>query len=171
MGDLFRREDATLDVEIGRLDVAVDDASCVRGRQTLERVVQNRRDVTEGQVLLATEPLVETLAFESLEGAPESPVAVIACPEDARDLRRLDVGGGGRLSLEASDEVGVLRCAFVQHLEGHLLACPAIGGVNLSHPSATNQPLHPIDGTDCRTDQRCGFRQSSPKDNTGFGRL
>ena len=103
--------------------------------------------------MLATQPLVEPLALEALERNPESPVAILAGPEDGGDVWRLDVGCDGRLALEPGDEVRVLRCAFVQHLEGDLLAGLAVGGVNLAHPSTSDQSAHAVDAADGRSYQ------------------
>ena len=77
-GDLAGRELALLDEEVRRLDVAVDDPRLVRGVEPLERVVDDRGDLGERQVLLAAQPLVEPLAREQLEGDPQAAVPVLA---------------------------------------------------------------------------------------------
>ena len=138
--DLAHAEPALLDEEVRRLDVAVHDAGFVRRLEALERVVDDGADIGEGEVLLAADPLVEPFAFEELEGDPKPPVAVFARAENARDVGRADLRGDRGLTLEARDEVGVLRCAVVEDLDGDLLAVLAVGGVHLAHPALPDEP-------------------------------
>ena len=63
----------------------------MRGVQALKRVLDDRRDFGEREVLLATEPLVEPLPDEPLEGDPEPAVLLLAGAEDRGDVGRLDL--------------------------------------------------------------------------------
>src|SRR5207249_7406202 len=102
--------------------VAMHDMRGVRGVESLERVLDDRRDLGEREVLLATKPLVETLADETLERDPESTVLLFSRSEDGRDERRLDLLGDVGLAIEARDEIGVLRRALMEDLERDLLS-------------------------------------------------
>ena len=150
-GDLVGRELALLDEEVRGLDVAMDDVCVVRGAQALERVLDDRRDLGEGEVLLAAEPLVEPLADEALERDPEPAVLLLAGAQDGRDEGRLDLLGDVRFAIEARDEVRVLGGPLVEDLEGDLLAASALRSVHLAHPTLADQPADLVDPADYRS--------------------
>jgi hypothetical protein len=57
----------------------------------------------------------------------------------------MDLGGDGRLPVEAGDQVPVLRGLVVQDLDGDLLAARALGGVDLAHAARPDEAAHLVD--------------------------
>ena len=120
----------------------MDDAGAVRGLEALKRIFDDRRDLAERQVRLATKALVEPLPVQTLEGDPEAPIAVLSCAENPGDIRRLDRRGDRRLALEPGDEIGVLGGLFVEDLERDVLAAFALRGIHLTHATLADETPH-----------------------------
>jgi hypothetical protein len=130
----------TLDEDVARLEIAVDDACRVRGDESLEHVVDEGADLAERQVLLALEPVGERLAGELLEHEQMRAVVGLIDAEQTTDERALDGARDLRLALEAFDEIGLHRRSLQQHLDRDLAPVGVVdGSPDFAHASTPEQ--------------------------------
>src|SRR5262249_50667130 len=134
-----------LEVDVARLEVAVDDARGVRGDEALEDVVDDRADLAEREALLAFQPVREPLALELREDEQLRAGRGRAHLDELADVRALDRRRDLRLALEALDEIGLHRGAREQHLDRDLarIRLP-LRSPHLAHAAAAEEARHAI---------------------------
>ena len=133
------RVSAPGDKNVGRLDIAMDDAAGVR---RIERV--GDLDAEREQFLhrhgLAADFLLQRHAVEELHG-DEGLAVVLADVVDGADIRMIEGGGGLGLAQETGPRLGVLRDTIGQQLQSHkAVQTRVLGFVNDAH-AATAEPL------------------------------
>ena len=112
--------------DIGRLDVAMDDAGAVRG---VEGVGQRCANVEQRRQLdrARTEPLAQRLSLEQLHREIVS-IALLADVVDGADVRVIERRGGARLAQKALDSGGVSADGLRQQLESNPAPQPRVFG-------------------------------------------
>ncbi len=109
--------------EVGRLDVAVDDAALVRVRQRLRRLqapAGNRARLQRGPLGPAfVQNRGQAFALDELHGVVVDAV-LAADGEDGHDVRMVQAGDGLGLAPEALHRLGVGHGPEAQHLQGDL---------------------------------------------------
>ena len=116
---LVREED------VGRLEVAVDDAPRVHAADRGDDREQEARRLRERQAPLAHEPVVEGLADQEVHDHDGRAVLGLEDVVDADDVRVGDGARGAGLAGEATARVGAAR--LVDQLEGHGLVRDEVG--------------------------------------------
>ena len=88
------------DVDVGRLEIAVDDARGVGVGDPVQDLLHHRQLVFEGREPAALEQVLQVLALEQLHGHEEPP-GVFAELVEGDDVRVVEPGGGLSLPQEA----------------------------------------------------------------------
>ncbi len=124
--------------DVGRLQVAVEDALVVRGGERGGDLRRDRRDLV-GRDRAAPDPLVEPLALDQLHDQRKMAVERLE-PEQRGDVRMVERGEQPRLALEAGAPLGVGRERLGQQLQRHLAPEPRVAGaVDLAHAATAEQ--------------------------------
>ena len=140
------------DEDVVRLEIAVDDALVVgRGealgdlRGVVDRLAHRQRR--------ASDALAQRLALEQL-GDHERRAVVSAEIVDREDVRVVELAGGARLLLEATQPVGVLGEGRGQDLEGDLATDARVArAIHLAHAADAERPRHFV-GSDLGSGER-----------------
>jgi hypothetical protein len=123
------------DKQVGRLDIAVDDALLVRGIQRIGDLDGQLCQVL-GRQRPAQDPLLECATLQQLHG-DEVPAVGFVDVVNGANIGVVQRRGGARLALEAFERVLIARKLFRQELQRHLPAELQIFGlVNDTHPPA-----------------------------------
>jgi myo-inositol-1(or 4)-monophosphatase len=151
VGELGQSEVEHLDVAVAaqhqvlRLDVAVDDARLVRGRERARGADADVQHVGDRH-LLAADLLAQRLAVDVLGGDVVDAVG-FADVVDGDDVGMVQRRGRAGLALEAADALLVLGEAHRQELERHLAPQTVVlGEINLAHAAGAEKALHPVVG-------------------------
>src|SRR5690606_21065954 len=118
------------------LEIAMDDALRVRGRERAADLARDLERAGDVDRTLALDHAAELDALEVLHD--EVHAAVLGGPRvrDVDDVRVTDLRGRTRLAAEPLDEIGHAAVARVQDLEGDALAdLDVLGHVDLAHPA------------------------------------
>ena len=134
------------DLDIGRLQVAMNDAGLVRGFECLGDLLRDRQRFVQRDCA-PPEALREVLAFDQLhhEGMHVQALGSrlrqgwrFDDPVDLCDIRVIQSGKRLRLAGEARDAVNVMRESVRQNLDGHVTSeLRVAGAINFAHPTAT----------------------------------
>ena len=126
---------ATGDENVGRLDVAVDDAFGVGG---IERIgdLDGKVNNLLGRERAAANAHIQGHAFEQLHG-DKTPTGVFADFIDGTNIGMIQGGGGASLALETLEGLWVMGQFIGQELEGHMAAeLEILGFEDHTHPAA-----------------------------------
>ncbi len=127
-----------------RLEVAVDDALVVRGRQRLAHAVDDAPDLGQGQ-RRARRTLAQVLAAQHLHHQEAAAVGQLAHGEHVDDAGVADAVDRARLLHEAGDRVEVHAQLGPQHLDRDPLADDRVHRlVHEAHAAFAEQPLDDV---------------------------
>ena len=130
-------EAVTTDDHVGGLDVAMDDAGGVRGREGRRHLDGDVDGLGDRQEL--DQALVERDALDVFHREVAAPVGGLAEQVDVRDVRMAQGRGGARLPLEPREVVRLHRAAM-EHLDGDVAVEPQVAGeIDLPHAAAAEQ--------------------------------
>ena len=129
---------AGADDDVGRLDVAVDQAAAVRRGQRLSDFTRIAHGVVDRQGS-AAQPVAQRLPFDVLDDE-EVDAVVTADVVERADVRMIEAGDRASFLLEARMQARVRTQMGRQDLQGHGPAEPGVrGAVNLAHAARANQ--------------------------------
>jgi hypothetical protein len=128
-----------LDHQVGRLDVAMDDAEAVRVGEPVAQLLEQAQLADQRGRLLAPDPHRQRLAVDVLHG-DEGLAVLLADVEDADDVLVLEHTGGVRLLHEAAPDLVVVD-AFLEQLDGDRAAADLgiAGAQERAHPARTDR--------------------------------
>jgi hypothetical protein len=125
------------DHDVGRLDIAMNDAACMRRVQSrcdLRTVLERLRNWQRA----LGKHFVERCALDELH-CDEGGAGVLVDVVDGDDVRVIESGGGTRLLDEPTASIGVGRCLGRQHFDRHRSPEPAVDrAVHHAHAAAAN---------------------------------
>src|SRR5262245_3570496 len=107
---------ATLEKNVLRLDVAMNDVQCMRSRECVGDLARNANGIGHGELLLTLEPCAQRLAGDKRHDVIQQATCVSAV-EQRENMRMLDLCSGADLAQEAfrAERRAKVR---VQHLDG-----------------------------------------------------
>ena len=124
------------DEDVGRLDVAVDDAGRCARRRARRRSGWPCPAPAPGRMGLPCDAVLQRLAFQALHD-DEGLALVLADVVDGADVRMVQGGGGAGLALEALERLLIAGELRRQELEGHEAAqARVLGLVDHAHAAA-----------------------------------
>ena len=97
-----------LDMDVGRLEIAVDDTRGVGVGDPVQDLLHDRQLVFECRKPAALEQILQVLALEQLHGHEDAP-GVFAKLVEGDHVRVVEPGGGLSLPQEALAEIGIAR--------------------------------------------------------------
>jgi hypothetical protein len=125
------------DSDVARLQVAVNDALGVRRLQALGDLVGDLNRVLDRD-RSSLDSLREVFAFDQFHDEEDLARIDRLQPEQRRDVRVIHTRQDLRLTLEASESLGVVSKSFRQDLDGHVpLEAGVLGAVYLTHAART----------------------------------
>ena len=137
---------ALRDEDVGRLDVAMDDAVLVRGVERVGDLDAEVEDLVGLERPADDEPVLQRFAFHQLhddEGLPVRLVDVV----DRADVRVLERGSGPRLALEALERLRVPRDVLGKELQSDVAPqARVLGAVDDAHAAAAQLLDDPVAG-------------------------
>jgi hypothetical protein len=132
------------DEDVLRLDVAMDDAFAVRGRQYREHLIGDAERLVQRQLADASDDLLDRLALEELHDQVRARVLRVALPEHRDRALVIDRVGDMGLAQEALGYALSPRKLRVQNLErGGLIGQPVDALVDGRH-AAHSQESHDL---------------------------
>ena len=141
------------DQDVLGLDVAVDEAGGVRGREGLEHGVEEDQRLRRGQRAVLPQDVAQGAARHVLHGQVDQPV-VLALVVHGDDVAVRQPSGGLGLALEPRDEGLVVREVGMHDLEGDDPVQAQVERlVDRRHAAAGKQGEHPITAVDSRADE------------------
>ena len=153
------------DQDVLRLDVAVDEAGGMRGRQRLEHGIEEDERLRGGQRPVLPEDVAQGAARHVLHRQVDQPV-VLALVVHRDDVAVGQPGGRLGLPLEPRDEGLVVREVGMHDLEGDDPVEPQVERlVDRRHAAAGKQGEHPITAVDGRADERVLTRRLHPRES------
>jgi hypothetical protein len=135
------------DFDVGRLQIAMDDAVRVRAFKGVAHLPRDRKNFVRRQGT-APETLGEVFALDEFHGERDTS-GLLFEPIDLSDVRMIQRGQRSRLSLESCEAFGILREFFGKQLQRDVTVKPGIASaVHLAHPAGANQTGDTI-GSQC----------------------
>ena len=126
------------DLDVGGLQVAVDDALLVRGFERLGDLLRDRQRLVERNRPLR-DAVGERRPLDQLHDEGLHTIRLLQTV-DVSDVRMIERGEDLRLSLEPREPVRVRRERIRQHLQGIVpLERRVMGAPDLAHPALANQ--------------------------------
>ncbi|PCC67600.1 hypothetical protein NAEX_00607 [Nannocystis exedens] len=142
---------------VGRLDVAVDDAVLVRGREGAGDLLADVDDPLPGERPLARDGGGEVLAFEPLHDEEGGAAVGLAEVGDLDDVGVGDDGGGAGLLNEALGDAGVVAEARLDDLHGDGSIEQEMGaGVDGPHAAGAEAAIDAVTAGEDAPEQRVG---------------
>jgi hypothetical protein len=128
---------------VGGLEVPVDDAFSMRGRERIRDGRRNGEQTIDREAALRNHA-VERLALDQLHREEVDAVGLFDRME-RHDVRMIERGGGPRLSLETFEALRIAAHVGRQDLEGHRASEPGVrGAVDLTHAAGANRGGNPV---------------------------
>ncbi len=141
--------------QVVRLEIAVDDAAIVRRRQDVADAGGDRHCTRRRQRPLLGHDRPERAPLHELHDQIGAAVGERAEVEDLDDPRMADRGGRPRLSLEASHQLGILRVALAQDLDGDgTVERPLAAAVDVAHGARAQGRTHLVAVVEHGADER-----------------
>jgi hypothetical protein len=132
-----------LQQDVFRLDVAMDDAACVRVGERVGDILSDPNRVLERELLLAGDPLAQGVSFDVRHHVVQMAVGLAGIVE-REDVRVTELSGDLDLPEEALRPKAGRQFA-VQHFDGNRSVVPEISGeVNRGHPPAAELALERV---------------------------
>ena len=156
--------------DVGRLQVAVDDAHVVDRAQAVRELQRRREGLLDRQPAALAQDLAQVDALHVLH-RDVAQALVLAVLVDAADVLVADAPGQLDLGLEAPGDLGIARDLRPQHLDRDVLVeQPVVGAVDDAHAALAELLLDLVaaghDGA-----QTKGGRQGLPACEAGLGRV
>ncbi len=123
--------------DVGRLDVAVDDAALVRLGQGARQLRDDRDDLARSHRPAGAQVVLEVAPLEQLHDDVGRALGRDAVVEGLHDVRALDLGSGGGLAGEAGGGLGALEQVAGHELDDDLRAKRLV----LRDPHGSHPPL------------------------------
>jgi hypothetical protein len=134
-----------VDHDVGRFQVAVDDAALVSRPQGIGQGDRQLEQPLGGEALLGDQ-LVQAVSLDMGHGEEVNPVRLLD-REDGDDIRVIEGGQGPGLPLQALQTVGIAGQIGRQDLERHpALELGVLGQVDLPHPAGAQPGSDPVVG-------------------------
>src|SRR5438094_5579454 len=133
------------DLDIGRLEIAMDDPALVRGIERVGKLSRDRERLLQRN-RTAHDPLREILTIDELHDdarrtAPVPDVGLVQPfdPVHVRDIRMIQRSQHDGFALEAGETIGIASDRVWQYLDGDVAMQSRItGAVHLAHTSCTD---------------------------------
>jgi hypothetical protein len=128
------------DHDVGRLQIAVDDAFFMCCRKRVPQSAGNLDDLFEGKSACADEP-VERLTFDELHRQEVDAIGFLD-RVDGDDVGMVELGEGLRLATKTREPLGIVRHFGGQYFERYVAVELRVGGaIHLAHSTGAQRRL------------------------------